>query len=505
QAIAQSCNTALMGQRDRIGAEDLAAAAGALGLGGADSQDLGYPAWLGSVPQQAQGTDLAAAMIGQGDVLASPLSMATVAASIAAGKRVRPVLLPDYELPEQEEEPAALTETEATKLRQAMRAVVTEGTAHDLADIPGEEVLAKTGTAEGPEDETYGCLIAIQGDLAVAAFTAAGAAGGAPSAGPLAEKHLRSRSAGAAALLARPQHIGDSAGRRQPRIGVQPARLTGHPLDRPGDRDRGDHPPRGSAHRRRDRGHPGLALADALRPPAAAHPGQNRGGELRPVQAAVQPIRLLPGQQRLCRRAGEHGQCGAHGVGVPQSHRLLRGRHADALIALPAEQLRALPGVVAQSQQDRAGRCQQPVLTGGSGQLGQSGTEDETALHIAGDEPVELQGDRQAVRRRAGKMSSGNQLGERGRTRIQGYEHGRCFVQNADSARIVHRSILTSHTVRLQIGTETPRHERGCGYEEGDVRWPERWLKKYGGTMWSVQGPMEPPICSTSTCTSCTR
>src|SRR5699024_8248830 len=167
QAIAQSCNTALMGQRDRIGAEDLAAAAGALGLGGADSQDLGYPAWLGSVPQQAQGTDLAAAVIGPGDVLASPLPMATVAASIAAGTRVRPVLLPDYELPEQEEEPAALTETEATKLRQAMRAVVTEGTAHDLADIPGEEVLAKTGTAEGPEDETYGWLIAIQGDLAV--------------------------------------------------------------------------------------------------------------------------------------------------------------------------------------------------------------------------------------------------------------------------------------------------------------------------------------------------
>ncbi|HLR28861.1 MAG TPA: penicillin-binding transpeptidase domain-containing protein [Ruania sp.] len=193
QAIARSCNTALMGQRDRIGAEDLASAAGALGLGGADSQDLGYPAWLGSVPQQAQGTDLAAAMIGQGDVLASPLSMATVAASIAAGKRVRPVLLPDYELPEQQEEPAALSETEATKLRQAMRAVVTEGTAHDLADIPGEEVFAKTGTAEGPEDETYGWLIAIQGDLAVAAFTADGAAGGAASAGPLAEKLLRSR------------------------------------------------------------------------------------------------------------------------------------------------------------------------------------------------------------------------------------------------------------------------------------------------------------------------
>src|SRR5699024_10258863 len=126
----------LMGQRYRISAEDLAAAAGALGLGGGDSLDLGYPAWLGSVPQEAQGTDLAAAMIGQGDVLASPLSMAAVAASIAAGQQVRPVLLPEHELPEQPEQTAALSETEATKLRQAMRAVVTEGTAHDLADIP---------------------------------------------------------------------------------------------------------------------------------------------------------------------------------------------------------------------------------------------------------------------------------------------------------------------------------------------------------------------------------
>src|SRR5699024_11883848 len=118
------------------------------GIGRAAPQALASPAWLASVPQHAQGTAPAAAMIGQGDVLASPLSMATVAASIAAGKRVRPVLLPDYELPEQQEEPAALSETEATKLRQAMRAVVTEGTAHDLADIPGEEVLAQTGTAE---------------------------------------------------------------------------------------------------------------------------------------------------------------------------------------------------------------------------------------------------------------------------------------------------------------------------------------------------------------------
>lgn len=194
QAIAQSCNTALMGQRDRIEADDLATAARALGLGEGDSVNLGYPVWLGSVPQQASGTGLAAAMIGQGDVLASPAAMASVAASVAAGHRVRPILLPEQAETEQgEAKSGGLTEAEAVQLRQAMRAVVTDGTAHALADVPGADVLAKTGTAEAGEDEVYGWMIAIQGDIAVAAFTADGAAGGAATAGPLVEKLLRSR------------------------------------------------------------------------------------------------------------------------------------------------------------------------------------------------------------------------------------------------------------------------------------------------------------------------
>jgi cell division protein FtsI/penicillin-binding protein 2 len=52
-----------------------------------------------------------------------------------------------------------------------MRAVVTEGGAQLLNDVPGEPVLAKTGTAEfGSETppRTHAWVVALQGDLAVA-------------------------------------------------------------------------------------------------------------------------------------------------------------------------------------------------------------------------------------------------------------------------------------------------------------------------------------------------
>ncbi len=85
-AIAQSCNTALITARGRLEPNALAQAAAALGLTG--SPTLGVPAELGSVPAPTTETERAAAMIGQGKVLATPLGMATVAASIAHGAPV---------------------------------------------------------------------------------------------------------------------------------------------------------------------------------------------------------------------------------------------------------------------------------------------------------------------------------------------------------------------------------------------------------------------------------
>lgn len=197
-AFAQSCNTAFLGQGDRVDQQALASAAEALGLT-ADPR-LVVAASLGRVPTTAEGaTEHAASLIGQGKVLASPLGMATVAASVAKGAVVRPRLVVGE--PTDETVPAQpLTETEAAALRTLMRAVVTEGGAQSaLAGTPGGEILAKTGTATynpAPGEKGYRTwILGVQGDLAVAVFVADGASG-AQTAGPLLKDFLTRASAG---------------------------------------------------------------------------------------------------------------------------------------------------------------------------------------------------------------------------------------------------------------------------------------------------------------------
>jgi cell division protein FtsI/penicillin-binding protein 2 len=189
-AVANSCNTALISQREELTGADLTEAAASLGLG--VDHDLGFPAFFGQVPDPASETERAASLIGQGKVLASPMTMAAVAASVAGGAAVVPVLLPDRPLPDAgPAEP--LTAQEANDLRDMMRAVVTEGTAGFLADVPGAPVGAKTGTAEFGTDtppDTHAWMIATQGDLAVAVFVEEGRSGS-QTAGPILEQFLR--------------------------------------------------------------------------------------------------------------------------------------------------------------------------------------------------------------------------------------------------------------------------------------------------------------------------
>lgn len=143
-AFAYSCNSAFINSRDTVSQADLLAAAGSLGL--TTEAELVIPGFLGKVPGEASGIEHAASMIGQGKVLASPLGMATVAASVAAGRTVSPVLVPE---PGRRAAAAALplTEAEASGLRRLMRSVVSEGGHRALAALPGDPVLAKTGTA----------------------------------------------------------------------------------------------------------------------------------------------------------------------------------------------------------------------------------------------------------------------------------------------------------------------------------------------------------------------
>ncbi len=191
-AVAYSCNTALISQRSSLGDGDLAGAAAALGLG--VDHDLGFPAYFGQVPAPGSATEEAASLIGQGRVLASPMAMAAVAASVADGRAVVPRLLPDMAASPEADPAQPLTAEEADALRDIMRAVVTEGTAGFLRDVPGDPVLAKTGTAEfgtASPPQTHAWMIAAQGDLAVAVFVAEGESGS-QTAGPILEEFLRS-------------------------------------------------------------------------------------------------------------------------------------------------------------------------------------------------------------------------------------------------------------------------------------------------------------------------
>jgi len=187
-AFAQSCNTAFIGQRDKLAPADLAAAAGSLGVG--TDYDVGFPAYFGAVPTGGSSNARAEAIFGQGKDQVSPLAMALVAASVEAGHTVLPTLLADQH-PSSKAKP--LSKAEASSLKQLMRGVVTEGSGRRLEGLDGPEVIAKTGTAEygaKTPPKTHAWMIAAQGDLAVAVYVQDGKSGSG-SAGPLLEAFLR--------------------------------------------------------------------------------------------------------------------------------------------------------------------------------------------------------------------------------------------------------------------------------------------------------------------------
>ncbi|MFJ4209356.1 penicillin-binding transpeptidase domain-containing protein [Paenarthrobacter sp. NPDC089675] len=221
-AFAHSCNTAFINARDTVSQAQLESAATALGVA-VEAPKLGADAFLGSVPGEAEGTQHAASMIGQGKVLFSPLSAAIMAASVANGAPVSPQLVinadaaaaatPSTEAGASPAEggtaspsssastamappsPAStkpITKEEAASLSDMMRAVVTSGHAGFLAQVPGAPVGAKTGTAEFGNDDppkTHAWIVAVHGDLAVAVFVEDGGLG-ATTSGPLLKTFL---------------------------------------------------------------------------------------------------------------------------------------------------------------------------------------------------------------------------------------------------------------------------------------------------------------------------
>jgi hypothetical protein len=141
--FAQSCNNAFSQWWQKESDGRLAAVAKQyFGLDEPWDIGLGKPASYYNQPASASGSQLAENMFGQGNVTASPLGMASVAATVANGTFKQPILLPGASQAAAEPLPASVD----AQLKTMMRDVVTEGTAAGLGF--GPTVYAKTGTAD---------------------------------------------------------------------------------------------------------------------------------------------------------------------------------------------------------------------------------------------------------------------------------------------------------------------------------------------------------------------
>lgn len=170
-AFAQSCNTAFALLAPKLGPSGLAETADQLGIG--REWDLGAPVDSGSVATNVEPVQQAAASFGQGKTVVSPMAMAAATAGVARGQWQQPALVTKPS-PSEPAPDGPKLDADATKaLRTAMRAVVTEGSATQLASIRGGDVFGKTGTAEyGTESppRSHSWFTGWQGDIAFAVF-----------------------------------------------------------------------------------------------------------------------------------------------------------------------------------------------------------------------------------------------------------------------------------------------------------------------------------------------
>lgn len=148
---------------------------------------------------------LASTAFGQGELLATPLQMALIAAAVASGGEVpNPRIALDawregkrVAVLSQPSSRRAMSPAVATQLQAMMRSVVTAGQASGLA-IPGVAVSGKTGTAEAGDGTSHAWFIGFapleSPQVAVAVVVESGGQGGAvaaPIAGAVIEAVVR--------------------------------------------------------------------------------------------------------------------------------------------------------------------------------------------------------------------------------------------------------------------------------------------------------------------------
>jgi cell division protein FtsI/penicillin-binding protein 2 len=178
--FALSCNNAFSQWWSQLNGQLAATAQTYYGLNQPWNLGLpGQPASYFNAPAGASGSELAQEAFGEGQLTATPLAMASVAATVDTGQFRQPVLVPGTAAVSASPLPAS---TDA-QLKDMMRDVVTEGTAAGIG--LGPDIYAKTGTADVGQGRPDSWMVAFDPgqDLAVAALVV-NAGYGATAAGP---------------------------------------------------------------------------------------------------------------------------------------------------------------------------------------------------------------------------------------------------------------------------------------------------------------------------------
>jgi hypothetical protein len=187
--FAQSCNNAFSTQWPSLSGKLASTAKKYYGLNQNWNIGIGnLSASYFNAPAGASGSELAQEAFGQGQLVATPLAMASVAATVDTGTFKQPIL----RLTARQVTATPLPATTDADLKQVMRAAVTSGTAAGLGF--GPTVYAKTGTADiQGQDQPNSWLMAFDPtkDIAVACLVV-NAGYGAQFAGPEVAAFLKS-------------------------------------------------------------------------------------------------------------------------------------------------------------------------------------------------------------------------------------------------------------------------------------------------------------------------
>jgi cell division protein FtsI/penicillin-binding protein 2 len=164
--FAESCNNAFTTQEPYLYGKLASTAEDYYGLDRKwDIGIGGVKASYFNAPATASGAELAQEAFGEGQLTASPLAMASVAATVDYGSFKQPILVPGTK----QVTATALPASTDADLKTVMRAVVTYGTAAAIGF--GPDVYAKTGTADiVGQEQPNSWLVAFdpEADVAVA-------------------------------------------------------------------------------------------------------------------------------------------------------------------------------------------------------------------------------------------------------------------------------------------------------------------------------------------------